>query len=235
MNSDAENTQRDRFPLANVYTGGRPQTTASGIVMLNLKRTNSSRTGRSLQSVGEQEAEMVARAKVDSHAFAPLYTRYLDTVYRCCYRRLGNREAAEDATSEVFYKALAALPGHHNGSFRAWLMAIAHNVVADSFRRQHPEEPLMPDYDPPDETATPEETALAAEERHSLRALLVRLPDGQRSVLELRLAGLTGPEIATVLGRSLGSVKMLQFRAVAQLRVPLGVHTSSEEAHDDRG
>ena len=179
-------------------------------------------------SPGEQDAGLVARARADRQAFAPLYARYVDTVYRYCYRRLGSREAAEDATSEVFYKALAALHNYHDyhdGSFPAWLMAIAHNVVMDGFRQRRPEEPLGPDFEPRDEATTPEDVALASEESHSLRALLARLPEDQRRVLELRLAGLTGPEIATVLGRSLGSVKMLQFRAVERLRVLLGVLT----------
>ncbi len=185
-------------------------------------------------SPGEQDAGLVVRAKADRQAFAPLYARYVDAVYRYCYRRLGSREAAEDATSEVFYKALAALHDYRDGSFPAWLMTIAHNVVVDGFRQRRPEEPLGPDFEPRDEAASPEDAALASEQSLSLRALLARLPEDQRRVLELRLAGLTGPEIATVLGRSLGSVKMLQFRAVERLRVLLGVQTAAEEVPHDK-
>lgn len=200
--------------------------------MLSWTRTHS--TGDSQCGQEESEAAQVARAKADRRAFAPLYARYLGTVYQYCYRRLGSREAAEDATGEVFCKALAALAGFHDGSFGGWLFTIAHNVVADALRRRRPDEPLGPEHDPPDGAATPEEVALAAEEGRFFRALLARLPADQRSVVELRLAGLKGAEIAAVLGRSLGSVKMLQFRAVAQLRVLLGVQTGREEAHDGR-
>jgi hypothetical protein len=67
------------------------------------------------------DAALVAAARVDPTAFAPLYARYLPPVYRYCYRRLGTSAAAEDATSEVFVKALAALPRFRAGSFRSWL------------------------------------------------------------------------------------------------------------------
>lgn len=202
--------------------------------MSNWMRAALSRTSHPSVSPREEDADLVARAKADRQAFAPLYVRYVDTVYRYCYRRLGSSEAAEDATSEVFYKALAALHNYRDGSFPAWLMTIARNVVIDGFRQRRPEEPLGPDSEPPDMAATPEEIALASEEGRSLRALLARLPEDQRRVLELRLAGLTGLEIATVLGRSLGSVKMLQFRAVERLRVLLGVQMDAEEAHHGR-
>jgi DNA-directed RNA polymerase specialized sigma24 family protein len=55
------------------------------------------------------------------------------------------------------------------------------------------------------------------------------LPADQRRVIELRLAGLTGAEIAGVLNRSVAAVKMLQLRAMTRLRSELGVATQSRE------
>lgn len=166
---------------------------------------------------------LVAAAQADRQAFAPLYDRYVDPVYRYCLRRLGSREAAEDATSQVFAKALAALPAYRDRSFRGWLFTIAHNVVSDTRRQRRPVAPLADAEDRVDPASTPEEAALTADEGRALRALLVQLPADQRRIVELRLAGLTGVEIARVLGRSEGAVKMLQFRAVARLRVLLEV------------
>src|SRR4051812_44637441 len=78
------------------------------------------------------DAVLVARSKVDPQTFALLYQRYVTAIYRYCYHRLGSAESAEDATSEIFLKALVALPRHRdNQSFRSWLFAIAHNVVTD--------------------------------------------------------------------------------------------------------
>jgi len=181
------------------------------------------------------DAALVARAQADPRAFAPLYERYVDPVYRYCYRRVGSREAAEDATALVFTKALAALPAYRAGSFAGWLFAIAHNVVADVHRRRRPEGPLAAAGDPPDREPGPEEAAIAADERRSVRALLARLPEDQRRVVELRLAGLTGAEIAAALGRSVAAVKMLQLRAMTRLRAELGVTSGDASKRTEDG
>src|SRR3954465_7414840 len=86
------------------------------------------------------DAALVDRSKVDPQSFALLYRRYVTAIYRYCYHRLGNAELAEDATSDIFLKALAALPKHRSDeSFRSWLFAIAHNVVTDGYRAQRTE------------------------------------------------------------------------------------------------
>ena len=169
-----------------------------------------------------EEAALVARAVADRRAFAPLYARYLDPVHRYCHRRLGSREAAEDATSLVFAKALTALPGYRGGSFRAWLFAIAHRVVVDEYRAARPAHPLAAAAEVADPTPTPEEVALTGERGRSVRGLVAALPVDQRQVVELRLAGLKGPEIAHVLGRSHAWVRTTQTRAVARLRALAG-------------
>lgn len=171
----------------------------------------------------DDEAVIAMRARRDPEAFAPLYARYVDPVYRYCYRRLGSREVAEDATSAVFQKALTALSGYRGGSFRAWLFTIAHNVVTDIYRERRPTQPFdEARHDPIDPDRTPEEHAMAADDLRTIEAVLARVAPDQRRVLELRLAGLTGREIAEVLGRSEAAVKMLQSRAHARLRVLLG-------------
>ena len=70
---------------------------------------------------GEEEAEaaLVARAKADSRAFAPLYARYLGPVLRYCERRLGDAQTAEDAAGQVFAQALAGFSGYRDDAFRS--------------------------------------------------------------------------------------------------------------------
>src|SRR5215204_246366 len=77
---------------------------------------------------------LVLAAQANSADFAALYERYVDPIYRFCFRRLGNRAAAEDATSVVFERALKALPRFTTGSFRAWLFTIARNAITDVHR-----------------------------------------------------------------------------------------------------
>ena len=179
------------------------------------------------------EAALVAAAKRDRRAFAPLYHRYAVRVYRYCYRRLGTREAAEDATSLVFTKALAALPTCREETFRSWLFAIAHNVIADRVRAPDgAHAPLDVAVEIEDAAPSPEERAIADDEGRRLRALLEHLTPDQREVVELRLNGLNGPETARVLGRSHGAVKVAQFRAYDRLRTLLGVARAGTEGGD---
>jgi RNA polymerase sigma-70 factor (ECF subfamily) len=176
-------------------------------------------TGEAI-SVLEPDHVLASRAATDRHAFAELYRRYLQPIHGYCYRRLGTREAAEDATSMVFTRALEALPTIQTTHFRAWLFTIAHHTVVDTYRRS-PEmvdvtivERFLP-------TPSDDEAVLARLDIESLyRALDVLSPD-QRQVVELRLAGLTGPEIRETLGRSRSWVDTTQHRAIQRLRAVL--------------
>jgi RNA polymerase sigma-70 factor (ECF subfamily) len=168
------------------------------------------------------DARLVAIARSDPAAFAQLYRRYVDAVYRYCVHRLGTREQAEDATSQIFLKALAALPDHRpGGSFRAWLFTIAHNVITDTYRAKRAHWPLDLAAEQADGDPSPEDQAIGSVERDEVHAMLAILPTDQRRIMELRLAGLTGNEIADALGKNLGAVKMAQSRAIARLKQAL--------------
>jgi RNA polymerase sigma-70 factor (ECF subfamily) len=200
----------------------------------HLLRTRSERQALS-EPVAEPDSsddELVALAMEDPRHFSLLYARYIDSVHRYCYRRLGSREAAEDATSLVFTKALTAFPLYRNASFRGWLFTIAYHVVTDRYRGTQPEHPLETVVELRDGSPSPEDLALAADERRSMSELLAHLPDHQRRVVELRLAGLTSAEIAQALGRSRSNVDVTQYRAVARLRVLLGLAAVPQEASD---
>lgn len=177
-------------------------------------------------------ADLAAWATGDREAFARIYRRYLDPIYRYSYRRLGSREAAEDTTAIVFAKVLTALPAYRGGPFRSWLFAIAHNVLTDQYRAARPTAPLDAAAEVVDVAPSPEDQALAAEEGRWLRGMLGHLPADQRRVVELRLSGLTNPEIARVLGRNHAAVRSAQSRAVARLRALIDVHAGTGEAPD---
>ena len=184
----------------------------------------------------EREPDLAARAAHDSRAFTLLYRRYVDRVYRYCYHRLGSKETAEDAPSQIFTNVLAALPGYRaERPFRSWLFAIAHNVVVDLYRARRDERPLDGVAAMLDTTRSPEELALAAEETQLLRDLLAELTIDQARIIELRLAGLSEVEIGRVLGRSPGAIRAAQFRALGRLRSLLGVVPSPKEDIDADG
>jgi RNA polymerase sigma-70 factor (ECF subfamily) len=176
---------------------------------------------------GERDAatlsdrELVERAQRNPAAFEPLYDRYLDHIYAYCYRRLGTRELAEDATSQVFVKALAGLSKFRADSFRAWIYTIARNVVIDVHRAKSP----LPLIEDAEIGALTDDGAIDGRIGElDVRRLLAQLTPEQRDVVELRLSGMTGPEIAEILGRSPGAVRALQFRAYQHLRALLAAN-----------
>lgn len=179
------------------------------------------------------DAALVAAARADPQAFAALYERYLGPVYRYCYVRLGSRETAQDATGDVFLKALAGLSGYRGGGFAAWVFRIAHNAVTDRHRRRRPTEPMEAASDTEDAGSTPEEVAVAHAEREALRRALAALPDDQRSAIELRLADWPDERTAVALGKTVAAVKKLRFRAVRRLRKVLAPSMEHpKEGHD---
>jgi RNA polymerase sigma-70 factor (ECF subfamily) len=173
---------------------------------------------------------LVALTRIDPTAFALLYRRYAPAVFQYCDRCLGDRPAAEDVTSAVFMRALAAFPAYRDrgGSFRSWLFAIAHNAIIDARRARRPIESLDRVIDLADRAASPEDLALLALERRDITGLLARLSPDQRAVLELRLQDLSDKEIAEALGRSPGAVRTVQYRAVQRLRALLAADAGEE-------
>ncbi len=180
----------------------------------------------------DSDLVFVQRAQADARNFAPLYERYAPVVYHYCLRRLTDRELAADATSVVFVKAITALPGfrpdprREGSTFRSWLFAIAHNVIVDTHRRYRPHRSLDTDLAMHGDrfvspVTGPEEHALNIEAARIVHHALGHLPERQRRVVELRLAGLSGAEIAAALGMTGSAVKSAQYRAYATLRTIL--------------
>lgn len=185
---------------------------------------------------GPTDAALVLLALRDPLAFAPLYQRYVTSVYRYCYRQTSDPDIATDLTAQIFTRALEALPKFRlresdppcngtgsGGTFRSWLFTIAHNAVIDARRRHRPSVPLEDrHHHVADDERGPEDQAVLRDELDRLIVVLDRIPDGQRQIIELRLAGLTTAEIATALSLSRPAVKSAQTRAYARLRELLG-------------
>ena len=172
---------------------------------------------------GRNRAKETGEVDADprDQVFAALYAEYFESVYRYCRIRVADAHDAEDLAAAIFAKAFAAFPPAKRESTRSWLFAIAHNMLANHYRgraQRNRTESLDLELDYIDPGELPEQIIVAADERRSLHAALSTLTDDQRQVVELRLSGLTGPEIAEIVGRSHAAVKMLQLRAIERLR-----------------
>lgn len=168
------------------------------------------------------DEEMVARAQRDPDQFAPLYARYARPIHAFVLRRTADSEQADDITSQVFTRALSALPRYQNGPFRGWLYAIARNLLIDAHRRSKPVSPLERAELVPTTAHSPEDAAIASEAHATLMAALDTLTTTQRRIVLLRLQGLTGQEIADELRMGYAAMKSAQYRAFGRLRQHLG-------------
>ncbi|MBI1817025.1 MAG: sigma-70 family RNA polymerase sigma factor [Deltaproteobacteria bacterium] len=169
-----------------------------------------------------ESAERVAieAAQNDPSRFAELYENNFERVYAFIARRVGDRDEAQDLTSDVFHRALANL-GHFEWRgvpFAAWLFRIASNAIADRAQRAAKARTIAPLDDGPEPVGLEE-----IEHRARLFRLVDLLPAEQRRVIVMRFAAEKKiGEIARELGRSEGAVKQLQFRALQNLRARIG-------------
>jgi RNA polymerase sigma-70 factor, ECF subfamily len=190
--------------------------------------------GRSRVAYLDRDRALVEAARRDPLAFEPLYRRYLAQVYSYAYYELGDHHDAEDATERTFLLALTNLgrfeeraqpsEGEGASTFRVWLFRIARNVVANQRRahRRRPQAPLEAAavvHDPLDV----EGDAAARAEGATAWAAVGRLAGDRRRAVVLRFVEeMSTAEIAGVLGKSEGAVRVLIHRALRSVALDLG-------------
>jgi RNA polymerase sigma-70 factor (ECF subfamily) len=174
----------------------------------------------------DRDRPLVEAAQSDPLRFDALYRRYLAQVYSYAYYELGDHHEAEDATERTFLAALTNLgrfeerarPAVNEGAstFRVWLFQIARNTIANQRRgrRRHPQASLEAAAlvaDPLDL----EGRAAARDEATAAWNAVGRLPADRRRALILRFVEeMSTAEIAGILGRSEGAVRVLIHRAL---------------------
>ena len=185
----------------------------------------------------DRDRPLVEAALREPARFDALYRKYLAQVYSYAFYELGDHHDAEDATERTFLLALGALPrfeerarpvdGEGASTFRVWLFQIARNVVANMrrTRRRRPEASL----DAAATLAAPVDTETRATRRLEAAeawAAVDRLPADRRRALVLRFVEeMSTAEIAGVLGRSEGAVRVLIHRGLRAVARDLGERT----------
>ncbi|WP_433530027.1 ECF subfamily RNA polymerase sigma factor, BldN family [Micromonospora sp. CA-263727] len=170
---------------------------------------------------------LVERAQAgEAEAFGLIYDRYVDTVFRFVYFRVGNRQLAEDLTSDTFLRALKRIGSvtWQGRDLGAWLVTIARNLVADHFKsgRYRLEVTTGDVLDADREDRGPEGSPEAAVVEHITNVALLtavkRLNPEQQECIVLRfLQGFSVAETARAMGKNEGAIKALQYRAVRAL------------------
>ena len=169
------------------------------------------------------ESELLeAACNGDAHAFGQLYEGHIDRIFRYLYGRLYNHQDAEDLAEETFLRVWRTLPRYKDRGlpFTAYLYRVAHNTLVDHFRRSNGKEALpLHEHLVSDPAETPSQAVAANVQREEIRELLTQLREDYQTVLMLRfLSELSPDEVAQVMGRSSGAVRVLQHRALTALR-----------------
>jgi len=170
------------------------------------------------------EQDLARRAVAgDRRAFAELYDLHVGAVYRYAFFRVRTAAEAEDVTSEVFQRALVAMPRYEpRRPFLAFLYTIARNVVTDGLRRNRPQASFEDALAHPTDAPGPEERAGASDEVRELRAAIAKLTPVQQEVMVLMLEDRSVKEIAQLTGKREGTIRGIHMRALEALREMLG-------------
>ncbi|HEX2906523.1 MAG TPA: sigma-70 family RNA polymerase sigma factor [Phototrophicaceae bacterium] len=180
------------------------------------------------------EDRLLAHARQgDQEAIMHIYDSYFSPIYNFIRLRVDDAQAAEDLTSEVFLKLVSALRNHTapRHSLRGWLFRVARNVLHDYYgRARQITTEALEEWTP----AAPEDdleiqfirTLDVERTRHALR----KLAPEQQEVLILRFGQtLSLQETADIMGKNVGAIKSLQFRAINALRQIFGeLHRETE-------
>lgn len=180
----------------------------------------------------EPEAALVDAAVAgDVDAFAALYDRHLERVYRHIYYRTGNVADAEDSTQQVFLQAWRAIGRYKRtgAPFIAWLLIIAHNQVIASHRRARGAYSLVMELPSHGWGSNPEAEVLAQFDQLAVRQAILGLKPEQRTVIMMRfMEHLSYTDIAASLRKTEGNIRTIQYRALLELRRLLTPHMRSQ-------
>lgn len=179
----------------------------------------------------------------DQGSFSRLYKRYLPTVYRYVLARVANPATAEDLTSDTFFamlESIAAARAQDELAFAAWLLGIARNKVAMHFRRGKSgpafqrDLPVEAEPRASAEEGDPLAVLTARESWADVVRALNRLTEEQRTVVLYRcVLGYPTEDVARLLDKQPGTIRALQFRALASLARHLGIAGQDRRGGDN--
>jgi RNA polymerase sigma-70 factor (ECF subfamily) len=186
---------------------------------LALDRPRAARPSRAAAPARPSDGELLVRiAAREGDAFDELYLRYVRAVFGLALRRLGDRDAAEEAVQETFASIWRSARSYRpeRGAGGPWVYAIARNAIVDRFRARGETVAELPDT--PDRGSGPDELAEGSFLAWRVHRALEELPEHERTVLELAYwSGLSQSEVASYLDVPLGTVKTRTRSALARL------------------
>lgn len=157
--------------------------------------------------------------------FTEMYRRHSREIIGYCVRATGDLAAGQDLASETFFRAMQASSSYvdRGRPVRAWLVAIARNLVRDHVRSAYQRRTVLLAREEMAELVPavddPERSVLQADAATRVRAALRELTAVQRECVFLRfIAGMSVAETAAVLHRKETAIRAIQHRAIVKLR-----------------
>jgi len=170
----------------------------------------------------ELEKLLVQKAiEKDGAAFAELYDKHVVRVYRHIYYMVNDTRETEDLTAQTFLKAWEAVGRYkeRGAPFVAWLLRIAHNVTVSHLRAKRDHGELEDVFVDVKMDRNPEQALEQSTDEKNVREAVQKLREEQRQVIMLRFVEeLDYREVAQVLGKSVPAVRVIQHRALGNLR-----------------
>lgn len=184
--------------------------------------------------VGDPVEYRLVQAAVagDADAFAGLYDRHVDRVYRHCYYWTANRADAEDLTQQTFLLAWQAIGRYRQtgAPLVTWLLTISDRLAISLHRRQR--EFVAEMAEPRADWGDPEAAVVAGLALDDVRRAILRLKPVRQQVIILRyIEGFSAAEIAAALGKTENNIYVIQHRALTDLRCLLREPTAAEPSH----
>ena len=155
--------------------------------------------------------------------FDPLYREYVKPVFAFLYRRILDRQTAEDLTSVTFMKALEKINKYSpaKGNFGAWLFTIARNALTDHYRAMRPHDDIESAWDLASEEDVPHGVSNRLEFA-KIKEAMQKIDASKREIIMLRLwEGLSFKEIGQITGKTENNCKVIFCRTLEQLRKEL--------------
>ena len=166
----------------------------------------------------QDEMKLLHRARsLDQDALAEVHNKYYDAIYRYVAFRVNDTQTAEDLTSEVFLRLLNALRDTTapQNTLRGWLFGVASNILKEHYRSKKRDSFTLLHEDIPATASSLDHQVDKILQNEKIQAVMKTLTDDQQNVLALRFGfGMPIQEAAQTMGKSTGSIKMLQARAI---------------------
>ncbi|PJB83765.1 RNA polymerase subunit sigma-24 [Candidatus Wolfebacteria bacterium CG_4_9_14_0_8_um_filter_39_46] len=172
-------------------------------------------------SMIDGEKNLIERAiKGEAEAFGLLYDRYQPQIYRFVYLKVGHREEAEDLTHQVFLKSWQNITEYsfQGFPFSSWLYSVARHQVIDYYRTKKSNIALENIAELKIENPAPR-TIDNNLDIERVKIAIHQLKDEQQDIIVLRfIEDLSLQEAASILNKTEGAVKLLQHRAIKNLK-----------------